>query len=183
MALSDAEDSARRAGSGFDEPWLWVSYEVGGWVVTARAQVDAPFEGPQELSVALDMSEEGFQASVEAAESTGGITAAVLRSVPLGDARKVLRRMRADALAHRDLDDRAVYTLPRRMVTDDDWRAFARAYARAASRNPGQPIPHLAGMTGLSVHTIAARLRRAREMGLLVDRGDGWFVLPEEETK
>lgn len=167
-------DSATRIGQGVDGAWAWVRYDLGGWVAQARAQLEAPFDGPQEVSVVLDMSDEGLGDAVDLADAGGGVTAEVLRSLPLGDARKVLRRLRAEALARRDTD---AYALPKRMVSLDDWVLFARAYARSASRNVQQPMAHLARATGLSPNTVAARVRRAQELGLLENSDGGWLCL------
>lgn len=172
-------DAASRIGQGHDGKGdLWVTYDLRGWVVTLRAQAGAPFDGPQELRLQLDMSvSEGEQGEPATAES-GGITADLLRSVPLNDARKVLRRLRTELLASRDA---GAYNLPPRMIGRGDWIAFARAYARSAARNPQQPIVHLARATGLSMNTINARLRRAQEMGLLErQEGTTWLVLSSE---
>lgn len=168
-------DAAVRIGQGHDgESWTWARYDLGGWVAVVRAHVSAPFDGPQEVRVLLDMSDEGLGDAVGLADASGGITAGVLRAVPLGDARKVLRRLRADVLAGRD---EGAYDLPDRMVSMEDWIVFARAYARSAARNPQQPLVHLTRATGLSINTINARLRRAQELGLLENVGDGWLVL------
>lgn len=176
MRVSDA---ATRVQQGHDgENRLQVVYDLGGWFVTVKAQANAPFDGPEEVSVGLDLSDEGLGDAIDAAAKSGGITADVLRSVPLNDARKVLRRLRTEVLANRD---EGAYDLPARMVSRDDWIVFARAYGRSAERNPQQPVLHLVKATGLSANTVNARIRRAQEMGLL-ERHEGtpWLVLSAE---
>lgn len=178
VRVSDAATRVEQGHDGRNE--LWVVYDLGGWFVRVKAQASAPFDGPEEVSVYLDLSDddEATADAIGAAEASGGITAEVLRSVPLNDARKVLRRLRGEVLARRD---EGVYDLPERMVSRDDWIVFARAYARSATRNPQQPIQHLVRATGLSSNTVNARLRRAQEMGLL-ERHEGtpWLVLSAE---
>lgn len=172
-------DAATRVEQGHDgKNRMWVLYDLGGWFVSVRAQAGAPFDGPEEVQVYLDMSDEGAGDAVDAAEQSGGITAEVLRSIPLSDARKVLRRLRTEVLAGRD---EGAFELPERMNTREDWITFARAYGRAATRNPQQPVVHLARATGLSTNTINARIRRALEMGLLEKHeGTPWLVLSDE---
>lgn len=174
---TSVSETATRVARGHDgESRVWVRYDLRGWIVDVGGETGAPFDGPSEVTVRLDLSDEGLD-SLEAGGA--GITAEVLRSVPLGDARKVLRRLKAELLSRRD---EHVYDLPGRMVSLDDWAKFARAYARSAARNPSQPIAHLARAADLSVNTIAARLRRAQELGLLEDLGEPgrqWLVLTE----
>ncbi|MCK5926967.1 MAG: winged helix-turn-helix domain-containing protein [Nocardioides sp.] len=174
-------DSAARIAQGHDgKNNLWVRYDLGGWIAQVKAQANAPFDGPEEVSVYLDLSDDDDSTAdaIDAADASGGVTAEVLRSVPLNDARKVLRRLRTEVLAKRD---EGAYDLPERMTSRDDWMAFARAYALSATRNPQQPIVQLSRATGLSANTINARLRRAQEMGLL-ERHEGtpWLVLSAE---
>lgn len=163
-------DSAVRVATGRRAEHIWVEYRLAGdWVVRIDGAVSSSADGPLAVSVS--------QAADQ--EVPSAVTAEVLRAVPLNDARKVLRRLRSDALAARD---HHFYELPARMVTPKDWIKFARAYARSATRNPHQPTAHLARATGLSPNTISARIRRAQELGLLVataetDAGAPWLVL------
>jgi len=162
-------DAATRLAHGYDgQTWLWVTYDLGGWGARVRCRAVAPFDGPEEVSITLDMSDEGVDAAVDLAAASGGVTSEVLRSVPLGDARKVLRRLRTEVLSQRDAKDAQVYDLPERMKSTDDWGRFARAYERSVLRNPLQPMVHLAAATGLSPNTLSARVRRAQELGLIV---------------
>jgi hypothetical protein len=172
-------DSAIRVGHGFDGHRMWTVYDLGGWFARIEADPNAPFDGPESVAVYLDMSDEGIDDAIDMAHAAGGVTAEVLRSVPLNDARKLLRRLRTDILA---AVDKAAYELPERMTSLDDWIAFARAYASSAASNPLQPMIHLQRATGLSPNTLSARVRRARELGLLVttgehDDGAPWLVL------
>lgn len=171
-------DAATRIEWGHDgESRVWAAYDLGGWIVRIASEVNAPFDGPSEVQIFLDTSDEGLGDAVELAEASGGVTAGVLRSVPLADARKLLRRLRSDLLVARD---EGAYDLPDRMVTLADWVTFARAYARSATRNVHQPLSHLAKATGLSINTINARIRRAQELDLLEDSGGGWLILTEK---
>lgn len=166
-AMTYAEDVPVSGGivrthSGWRGCSAWVTYEMpGGWIVRVEADVTAADYAPVSVTV---------QSKLEAGGAPHGLTASVLRQVPMNDARKVLRRRHADALAAQDiLDDRvsAYDLLPKRLGSDVDWQSFARAYARAVARNPEHPVDHIARLTGLSPNTIAARVRRAREMRLL----------------
>lgn len=166
-------ETATRTASGHDgENRTWVKYALqGGWTVEIRGQAGGPVDGP--VAVEVNWADTDY-------EDSSGITADVLRAIPLNDARKVLRRLRSDLLATRDT---GVYELPPRMASPEDWVKFARAYARSAVRNPRQPVAHLAQATGLSPNTVAARVRRAQKLGLLVASGTPlepstpWLVL------
>jgi hypothetical protein len=175
-------DAATRIGQGFDDRRSWVTYDVGGWAVTLRADPRAPYDGADEMTLGLDMSDAGMGDAIDLAEAGGGITAEVLRSIPLGDARKVLRRLRSEFLTRYN---RESYEIPARMRSLEDWALFARAFARSEASNPTQPVAHLSRATGLSINTINARLRRAQELDLLAaqtqtDAGHDWLVMTEK---
>lgn len=181
VRVSDAADRIAQGHDGKDD--TWVRYDLHGWIVELRGQASSPIDGPEFVRLFLDWAEdeEGKADAVVKAITSGGITTDVMRSVPMSDARKCLRRLRGEVLLVRD---QGVYDLPERMVTRDDWIAFARAYGRSAARNPQQPIAHLAAATGLSVNTINARLRRAQELGLLQRQGPpGWLILSDEARR
>lgn len=135
-----------------------VTYDVCGWLVTLRADVSSPFDGPETLTVERSRSTGG-----PAALATDDVTTEVLRAIPLADARRRLIRLKSAAL--QELDGQP--TVQARLVTLEDWVAFAETYAGLVSAGHKQPLQHLARLTGVSRNTLSARVRRARKMGLL----------------
>jgi hypothetical protein len=141
----------------------YARYLVYGWVVECRCPVRAPWDGPERVVVYPDMSDEGLPDFMEHAMETGGVTTEVLRAVPLAHARKQLQALRIEALKEAgDTPD-----MPSHLLTVEDWARFAQVYAEAAEAGQRQPLKYLVDMTGLSRNTLSARVRRAREMGLL----------------
>ena len=136
-----------------------VTYAVFGWVVTLQTTVNSPFDGPETVNVRPDYSEEGLDVAL----ATDGVTTDVLRAIPLADARRRLIRLKSAAL--QELDGQP--TVQARLVTLEDWAAFSKTYADLVSAGHKQPLQHLARLTGVSRNTLSARVRRAREMGLL----------------
>lgn len=143
-----------------DEHEASVRYLVGGcWRVTLSAQHGLPWDGPESLSVTFAGNE---SADVSAADETNGISTAVLRAIPLADARVRLRRLRAGARVAPEVAD----VLRRRCVDPVDWARFAHAYAEVAKESR-QPLVTMAEVSGVNRHTLAARAVKARELGFL----------------
>lgn len=147
-----------------------VTYSVlGCWLVEVRAHELLPWDGPEELRVSFATDAESAESDVALADQTNGITTEVLRAVPLVDARKRLRRLRAKSRARRLAGSREI---PRRLETNQDWAAFAAAYADAVAAGNRQPLVHLSAELGVGRNTLSARVRRLRALGLLT-RPDG----------
>lgn len=145
-------------------PNLVVEYRVLGWYVAVSSARGAPWEGPDYIQVGWESTPEGIDAAVE----TDGVTTEVLRAIPLADARKRLRGLR---LAAR-LEEPNVPALASRLSGVRDLAGFAKVYAEAVARGQRQPLKYLSELTGVPRNTLSARVRRAREEGLLT-RPDG----------
>ncbi|MFF4620908.1 hypothetical protein [Nonomuraea jabiensis] len=146
--------------------WLVGIYFVDGCNVHVRADLRAPISGPREINITETFNDP------ERAFDRDGITLEVLRSVPLGDARKVLAewlpRMRAALFP-----DEAPKPLPERVETLHDYARVAEEYARLVNAGERRPIHVMAEASGVSRNTMSARVRRARDMGLLIQIGKG----------
>lgn len=143
-----------------DEHGASVTYVIGGcWQVQLYAQHGTPWDGPESLSVRFIGDE---SADVTAAEESNGISTAVLRAIPLADARVRLRRLRAGARVVPEL----VEVLRRRCAEPVDWARFAAAYAEVAKRSR-QPVATMAEVSGVNRRTLGARAVKARELGFL----------------
>lgn len=136
-----------------------VIYDVYGWMVTLVTSVNSPFDGPETVTIRPDSSAEG----IDVALATDGVTTEVLRAIPLADARRRLIRLKAEALQ----ESGSQPVVQARLVTVADWAVFAETYADLVQGGHRQPLQHLARVTGVSRNTLSARVRRAREMGLI----------------
>jgi hypothetical protein len=156
--------------------WLVGVYFVDGCNVYVRADLRAPISGPSEISVT-----ETFNVP-DRAFDRDGITLDVLRAVPLGDARKVLAewlpRMRAVLFP-----EEAPKPLPARVETPHDYALVAQEYARLVNVGERRPIHVMAEASGVSRNTMSARVRRAREIGLLIQTGKGTKLRAELSTE
>ncbi len=138
---------------------LVVEYRVMGWHVAVNSQRGAPWEGPDCIQVGWSSTPEGFDAAIE----TDGVTTEVLRAIPLADARRRLRGLR---LAAR-LQEPDVPALASRLSGVRDLAEFAKVYADAVADGQRHPLKSLAELTGIPRNTLSARVRRARDEGLL----------------
>ncbi|GAA4960480.1 hypothetical protein [Kineococcus glutinatus] len=151
--------------AGADPEVMEVEYQVlGEWSVILRNSVTSPVYGPMHV----DISIMGFrhperEACTEAIRKTDGITTEVMRAIPMNDARKRLARLIATHMKRED----QVPDVPARLETPQEWAAFANVYAELVSQGHKQPLQYLVNLTGISRNTLSARVRRAREMGLL----------------
>ncbi len=143
----------------YEQKELVVEYRVLGWYVTASAQLGAPWEGPDLIRVGWESTSEGIDTALE----TDGVTTEVLRAIPLADARRRLRALRL--AARREEPD--VPALASRLSGTRDLAEFAQVYADAIAEGRRQPLQYLAQLTGIPRNTLSARVRRARDEGLL----------------
>jgi hypothetical protein len=130
--------------------------DVLGWRVELRSNPKSPIDGPESLTISLDHDYDSVVGAVE----TDGITSAVLRAVPLADARRRLKRIKTEVVP---VD---VPSIQARTDTPAELAAFANTYAKYAG-NRRMPLALLAAISGISRNTLSARVRRARDMGLL----------------
>jgi hypothetical protein len=162
MASGDLPAGVRLIACGSDEDnpdELHAIYDVHGWRVVVQWQIAAPLDGPTFLRVQLD--EEGLDQTV----GTDGITAGVLRSIPLAHSRRLMGQMKAAQL--QGTPEAAELDLPARVESRRDYARVARAYADLVSRGHRHPLMHLQRASGTDRNTWSSRIRRARDMGLL----------------
>lgn len=132
-------------------------FPVLGFTVRVVCDISNPFSGPTEMHITLDTVWE-----LEA----DGITADVLRAVPLGEVRRVMSEYAARILAATG-QDLGPHSLPERIETPHDYARMAARYVQLVESMHRQPVNDLARALGLSRNTVSARIRRARQMGLL----------------
>lgn len=151
-------DAAELLNEGVEAGRAFLVYEVLGWKVEMTVSLAGPIlNGPESVTVSPFGDAEGY----EIASLTDGVTTGVLRALPLQDARKRLAKLQAAATEESVLD------LPERLGSPLDWARFAAAYAAAAEAGDHSPILTLARRLGLPRNTVSARVRRARELGLI----------------
>ncbi|MEV2274757.1 hypothetical protein AB0I72_04155 [Nocardiopsis sp. NPDC049922] len=139
---------------------LKATYELTeGCVAVVEAHVHAPYNGPTRVTLLAE--------SEDAANQSDGITTEMMRSVPLGEARKVItywvNRIRSE-LSPESLPA----PLPERISTPEDYARVASEYVRLVNSNERRPIEVMAQAWGVSKNTASSRLRRAREKGYLI---------------
>jgi hypothetical protein len=144
---------------------LKVASFVGPWLVRASRQLAAPFRGPDHLEVFFHGGPpESLDEAVDAAEE--GITVAVLRRIPMQEINNRIKRLEYEVYGRYGWP--AVHwQIPERVETDRDLAVVAAAYLEVADRGHPSPIELLARQSGISRNTVSARVRRARERGLI----------------
>lgn len=160
MRKVQVSDAAVLLSEGAADGRAFVLYDVLGWSVTLRVSLAGPIvNGPEAVEIRPFGDPDGY----EMAALTDGVTTGVLRALPLQDARKRLARLKAQADEVRG-DSPA---LPERLGTPVEWAQFASLYASAVASGETSPVTNVARRLGLPRNTASARVRRAREMGLL----------------
>jgi hypothetical protein len=92
-----------------------------------------------------------------------GVTGEVLRAIPLSDARRRIKQIQREwADLHPPEWDEV-----ERLSTDREWASFAAAYAHVVAQGERSPVTLMARHLGRSRNTVAARVRMARDKGLL----------------
>jgi hypothetical protein len=134
----------------------FVCYDVLGWYVELRCGIFLP-GGPQSINVSTP----------DGIPIDGGVTTSVLRAVPLADARKRLDRLREDHVKQAAAGDLVTFGGLVRVDSEEGLARFAKTYADLVESGDDHPLKRLATYTGLSRNTLSARVRRARERGLL----------------
>ncbi len=140
--------------------WLTGRYEREDWAVEIAADLLAPRTGPSSIRIDYDGQE------------SDGITLDVLRAVPLGEARRILADL-VPKLRAAVAPERAPAKLPERVQDERDHALVAKAYVDLLAAGERRPIQVLADSAGISRNTVSARVRRAREAGLLDQTGTG----------
>lgn len=132
--------------------------DLRGWALIVEFRLDLGWmDGPAQLTVNVH--------DVDASEETNGITADLLRSIPMGEIRKTGTRLRAElGYAVGPSGSGVVLT---RVETEEEYALMAREYLSLVQQGFRSPITRLADGWGMSRNTISGRIRRARAMGFL----------------
>lgn len=158
---SEAVPGATRAdGSAYTRRVVRVSCTVGVFAITAERDLHSPADGPETLRI------EGRWQDAPAGQMDGpwgGITTDTLRAVPMQE----LRRRLADAAEEALRAEGDVPQIPARTDTPADLAAFCRVYVELVEAGHRKPLHRLSELTGVSRNTLSARIRRAREQGIL----------------
>jgi hypothetical protein len=138
-------------------------FDVGeGCYALVEAHVHAPFNGPTRVTVMAE--------TTDAANQSDGVTVEMMRAVPLGEARRVItewvNRIRAEVSP-----ETSPAPLPARVESPRDYALVAREYVRLMDTGERRPIEVMAQAWGVSRNTASARVRRARNRGLLMQMG------------
>ncbi|EFQ83217.1 hypothetical protein HMPREF0063_11490 [Aeromicrobium marinum DSM 15272] len=168
-----AELVSELSGSDVDDD-VEVRYRVLDlWMVTIRSATSGLDTGPETLTVEPFVDEDG---RAEESSRDELLTGDVLRAVPMQDARRRIKRAKLEwAQTHGYMDP-----IPSRFSTDRDFALLARIYADAVAAGQRNPIKNLSVRYGISRNTLSARIRVARDRGLLTrpDEGDGGSLTP-----
>lgn len=131
---------------------------IGAFNVILKKDLASPIDGPQELHVVPDWTR------LEDGELLfGGVTTDVLRSIPLAEARRLMEEVSVHALKSQD----SRLYVPRRVDTPRDLALFAAVYVSLVDQGSTRPLERMSSVTGVSRNTLSARIRRARDRGLL----------------
>lgn len=134
--------------------------DVGPWRVLIHCDIRMGWDGPTSIEVRFQTAELAAEAT-----DTDGITTDVMRSVPLREARSVIKKYRPRILTA--LGYHAEEAVPERIKSDRDYALLAKEYIRLIEFGSRHPIAVMADLCDVSRNTMSARVRRAREMGLL----------------
>ena len=134
---------------------IMLHYDVNGWTVRLRT---GNYWASAEI---IDLQLHG--------DGPGGVTTEVLRGIPLHDARARIREIQR---RWAETVEPSGEEKPR-LTTPHDWASFARAYADLVEHGEQAPVTLLARRLGISRNTIGARVRMAREKGLLTRPAKG----------
>ncbi len=132
--------------------------DLRGWGLVVTFRLDLPWmDGAAELGIVVH--------DVDAAIETDGITADLMRSIPMGEIRKTGIRLRAQ-LGHAVGPSGSGVVL-NRVETDLEYALMSQVYMQLIEQGFRSPISRLADSWGMSRNTISGRIRRARAMGFL----------------
>ena len=116
--------------------------------------------------------------NVEIDAPDGGVTYELLHLVPFQDARRRFKIMGRSLMA-----GTMASFAPSRLQTPEQWARFARAYVDLHEAGDASPVTSLARAMDLSRNTVSARIRYARDKGLLTRPADGPVALTEQARK
>ncbi|MBT2508083.1 hypothetical protein J7I98_19770 [Streptomyces sp. ISL-98] len=156
----DAVNEWRREGSEL----VWRRY-YGPWVVSARADTNAPFTGPIELRIRLNIggSAEEIDRGMSDALETDGIPASLLRQIPFAQIKAEFRAA-LEPEQHRAMSE--PWPVPERCRTELDYALLVAELARMRSTGTTAPQGELAARLGVGKATLSERVKRAKELEL-----------------
>lgn len=159
--ISDAADLV-------DEGWdahasnAFVVYRVFDiWDIRITSELFGLDAGPEAMSIQPATGADGLV--IEKSYPDLVITTELLRSIPMQDARNRLARHKLTRAA----EEGYVEPIPERFETDRDFAILADIYARRVEGGERNPLKNMAQLYGISRNTLSARIRLARERGLL----------------
>jgi hypothetical protein len=127
-----------------------LDYKVHGWPV--RLRTGSYWLNAEIISVEVGNGDTGQ-----------GVTGDVLRAIPLSDARRRVRQIQRRWAEQNP----PAWDEVSRLSTEHDWASFAQAYAHVVAQGERSPVTLMARHLGISRNTVAARVRMARDKGLL----------------
>lgn len=156
-------DAARLVEEGWDDESqdAFVSYVVLRiWQVRIDSALIRGLDaGPERIAISPAVGPDGM-----AIDQDGElISTELLRAIPLQDARPRLRRIKVGQAIREGFID----PIPARFDGDRDFALLAEIYAQKVKQGERNPIAAMASIYGTSRHTLSARIRTARERGLL----------------
>ncbi|WP_456825327.1 hypothetical protein [Cellulomonas sp. P5_E12] len=141
-------------------PLVRVSCVLGPFLVVAEKELHSPALGPETLRL------EGRWSNDEEDRLTGpegGITTETLRAIPMQEIRaRMFRLVRGALRAHGWIPE-----IPERVDTPGDLARFCAVYVDLVREGHRSPLHRMSELTGVSRNTLSARIRRAREQGIL----------------
>ncbi|HEY8979254.1 MAG TPA: hypothetical protein VIU15_06690 [Streptomyces sp.] len=137
----------------------------GPWLVTASANLGAPFTGPIKLTIQLSIGGSGEEIDRGMAEAleTDGIPASLLRQIPFAQI-KAKFRAALEPQQHKDMSE--PWPVPQRCRTELDYALLVAELARMRATGSTAPQGELAARLGVGKATLSERVKRAKELGL-----------------
>jgi hypothetical protein len=161
LSVTEVKEPARSS-DGVVRPgphYIVIEYEVHGCRVRIRTGSD-PLSAGGAIPVHVEVSSSEQWRSRE----PRAVTTEVMRAIPLQDARRRLRQIQRQR--EEQIEPDSWYDQDR-LSTEYEWAAFSRHYAATVESGERSPIMRIAAQLHASRHTVSARVRRAREKGLL----------------
>ncbi|GAA2237991.1 hypothetical protein GCM10010430_18760 [Kitasatospora cystarginea] len=143
---------------------LW-QRSYGPWLVTVTCLTVAPFFGPSDLSIRLNVGGtlEEIDRSMSEALETDGIPASLLRQIPFAE---IKAQARAALSAEADWVMNEPWPVPARCRSEVDYALLVAELVRMRATGTTAPQGELAARLGIGKATMSERVKRARELGL-----------------
>lgn len=137
----------------------------GPWLVTASANLEAPFTGPIELRIRLSVggSDEEIDQGMAEALETDGIPASLLRQIPFA---QIKAQFRAALAPQPEWSASDPLPVPDRCRSELDYTLLVAELGRLRATGTTAPQGALAARLGVGKATLSERVKRAKELGL-----------------